>query len=229
MHRNSSKIVSWTVLAIALAAGGSLGAQEPTRAGSRFVPHVSAAAAVDLRNGESRYPDMYMGFANLDWSTAVPGLGVRLEGLYAARSRNDRLYPQDCGPLCGSGGAGTALYSMKVSAKGALLGATYELVRQGHLRPYVVGGAGAIQTRDQSVTGTVFLCPIEVTCAMRNSASAVTVTDDRPVSAAAHIGAGAVYTWRWISVVGEARYFAVSNGISRGLNGALPLSLGLRF
>ena len=231
MHRDSSKIVSWTVAA-ALGAAASVGAQEPIRAGSRFVPHVSVAGAFDLRNAESRYPAMYLGFANLDWSTGVPGLGIRLEGLYASRARDNRLYPQDCGPLCGSGIdaiAISALYSVKVSAKGALVGATYDLISRGRFRPYVVGAAGAVETHDESVTGSVLRCAAEICAALNYAGPPLMVRDERPVSAAATIGAGAVYGWRWISIVGEARYFAVSNGASRGLNGALPLSLGFRF
>jgi hypothetical protein len=197
-----------------------------------LIPHVSVAGAFDLRNAESRYPNMYLGFANLDWRTGVPGLGIRLEGLYASRARDDRLYPQGCGPLCGSALDAvsiSALYSVKVSAKGALVGATYDLISRGRLRPYVVGGAGAVETHDKSVTGSVLRCAAEACAALNYAAAPLMVRDERPVSAAATIGAGAVYSWRWISVVGEARYFAVSGGAARGLNGALPLSLGLRF
>jgi hypothetical protein len=108
-----------------------------------------------------------------------------------------------------------------------LFGATYEILREGPLRPYLLGGIGAIETHDEAVRGTAFLCSARF-CALANSARALIVEDERPISGAAHIGAGAAYTWRWISLVGEARYFAVTNGISRGLNGALPVSLGVR-
>jgi hypothetical protein len=226
MHRNSFAIVSWTALVV-LTAYASIDAQEPVPAGNRLIPHIAIAGGLDMRNGESRYPDMYLGVASLEWRTRLPRLGLRLEALYASRSRDNRLQPQDCGSTCSPIPeiSLASVYSSKVSAKGALLGATYEVLRQGPLRPYVVGGIGVVQTRDEAISRTS--CSGSF-CALANWVSALTIQDDRPTSGAAHVGGGASYTWRWISVVGEARYFAVTNGMSRGLNGALPVSLGVR-
>lgn len=222
-------IVSRAAAAALLTASATLGAQEPVRVGSRLVPHVAVSGALDLRNGESRFPAMYLGLASLEWGTAIPGLGARLEGLYASRSRENRLYP-DCGFSCSPPPDNNSLatYSSKVSAKGVLIAATYEIVRQGAFRPYVLGGVGAVQTHDESITGTIFLCSARF-CTTSNPAGGLTLRDERPISGAAHIGVGTVYTWRWVSVMGEVRYFAVTNGVSRGLNGALPVSLGVRF
>jgi hypothetical protein len=90
-----------------------------------------------------------------------------------------------------------------------------------------MASVGAVQTNDRAIRRTRIVCP-----ACLASADYITTpvrTNDRTVTGAAEWGAGAAFRWRWVSVVGEARYIVVANGTARGLNGAFPFALGLRF
>jgi hypothetical protein len=237
MHRSSCANALLATAVATLAGAAASEAQIPFPAPHRLIPHVGVAAAVDARNGDSRWGDMYLGFATLEWATTVPRLGIRLEGLYGHRAEEILLSP-GCGPLCTSVPQLSAMSvsSAKVRAAGALVGATYELRPIGRLRPYVVGGVGAIRshfrttyaTTYATTSGTPWLCASTV-CTLAGPAGPVLVRNERPLSAAGQLGGGAVYTWNWISVIAEARYLAVPNGTTRGLNGALPVSLGVRF
>ena len=222
MYRASFALVA------SLAIRASASAQEPMRAGSPLIPHVTASGAFDLRNGQTGHPPMYLGVASLEWPTRISGLGVRLDAVYAKRKPDIRVHPDECGASCNPGIGTTSVYSSRVTGQGAFAGATYDLVRHGAFRPYLTGGVGAVQTHHKFIIGTSWVCRAEI-CALANGASPLRFGDDRPVSGAATIGLGAVYTWRWVSVVGAARYYAVNNGITRGLNGGFPVSLGLRF
>jgi hypothetical protein len=57
----------------------------------------------------------------------------------------------------------------------------------------------------------------------------VTQRNDRPAKTAAQIGPGVVYSFAWLSFLAEARYMAVDYANPRGLNGAVPIALGVRF
>lgn len=224
MKRASFAItVASALLGMVAVHSAGLAAQEPVRLGSRFIPHLAAAGGFDLRNGVTSSPAMYFGTASLQWSTSAPGLGLRLDGVWAVRGQRILLYADGCGPAC----AGDRNYWSKLSARGAFLGATYDLVREGAFRPYLLGGAGAVQTLDRSITRLAEPRAIDArSCTLRG---ALTYCSRRPISGAAQVGLGAVYSWRWISVLAEARFFAVDYRTTRGLNGAFPLSLGLRF
>jgi hypothetical protein len=230
MRRTSFAIALSTAAATLAADATTAGAQESARARRWLIPHVGASAAVDARNGESRWTDMYLGFATLAWDTPVPRLQVRLDGVYARRSEEIRLYGDPCGPLCSTPDVATVpIYWSKVKAAGAFVGAAYDIGRgrQGPLRPYVVGGIGGVRGHYESLAGTTQRCTSEV-CAAQNTVSTLVRRNERPLSGAVNVGAGTAYTWRWIAVVAEARYVAVHNGTTRGLNGALPVSLGVR-
>jgi hypothetical protein len=222
-------VVSWLITVSAVSAGEPAFGQEPLRVGNPLVPHVSASAALDLRNGQSRYPAMYLGFANLEWSTHVPGLGIRVEGVYARRGQENRVYAVACGSDCYNppGSIPSVVYWSQTSAAGGFVGAAYDVLHGGAFRPHVMASVGAAQTHDRSIRGLTGGCP---TCAVSaGNTTPLLRTNERTVSGAAEIGAGAAYSWRWISVVAEARYVAIANGSARGMNGAFPLSLGFRF
>jgi hypothetical protein len=222
MDRTLFAIISCSAVVPLIGLADALCAQEPNRAGSPLIPHVAAAGALDLRNGETRHQPMYLGLTTLEWSTRVPGLGLRLDGVYAGRREDFRLWPQF---EPGARVVTENVYYSKVRGQGAFAGATYELVHRGRFRPYALAGVGAIRTHEKSVTGTTTLC----TAICLAEATMPTTRNERPLNGAAQAGVGAVYTWRWVSVVAETRYFAVANRNVRGLNGALPLSLGVRF
>ena len=207
-------------------AASTLRAQEPVTAPS-WVPRVSLSGALDLRNISTDYSQMYLGMVGLEWRTNVRGLGLRFDGLFARRSGKNRLTVNTCGDDADCVGYPNAaiydVYRSKVSATGAFVGATYAIER-GAFRSYALGGIGAVQTRDRQLRG------VKIVCAACNYITPdPTVSDGSPISGAAQLGMGATYSLRWVFLVMEARYFAVTNGIARGLNGASPLSLGLRF
>jgi hypothetical protein len=209
-----------------------LPAQEPIRVANRFVPRVSIGGAFDARNNGRGDPEMYFGVATLEWRTRVPGLALRADGTYARRDRIDRseaLCGATCDPLPGAPQR-FSFFSSKVTAAGAMVGVTYDLRRHGAFRPYVLGSGGVVQTHDKFSAGTAALPLCEVNpCALALAAYPVRQRNDRPVSVAAQVGVGLVYSWRWISVLAETRYMAVDYANTRGLNGAVPVSLGLRF
>jgi len=210
-----------------------LAAQEPLRVANRFVPRVSVGGAFDARNNGRGDPEMYFGLATLEWSTRVPGLALRADGLYARRDRIDRSEPL-CGPTCDPiPGAPLAFsyLSSKVTAAGVMVGVTYDLRRHGAFRPYVLGSGGVVQTHDKFSAGTATLpvCEVDPCIWALAANSVVTQRNDRPVSVGAQVGVGLVYSWRWVSVLAETRYMAVDYANTRGLNGAVPVSLGLRF
>ena len=227
----SSKCVV-AVTAANLVVGAQLIAQEADRVGNRLVPHISASGAVDLRGGHNDYRAMYLGTAALDWSTRTPGLGLRLEAMYASRGSEPRLYPASSFEPCGLPevcDARTPQYT-RVRALGVTLGATYDIIRHGRVRPYVVGGTGVVRMNQRIVRRREFLCPDPCVIAAGTTPVVITtITTERPMAGTAHVGAGAVLAWRWVSIVGETRYIAVTNRFPRGLNGAMPFSLGLRF
>ena len=207
-----------------------LTAQEPLRVANRLVPRVSLGGAFDARNNGRGDPEMYFGLATLEWSTSVPGLTLRADGIYARRSRISRWEPV-CGPTCDPIPGAPQMYSTmysKVTGAGAMVGVTYDLRRDGAFRPYVLGSGGVVQTNDKFSSGTVRwpLCDSDV-CAL--PAPPVNQRRVRPVSVAAQAGVGLVYSWRWVSAFAETRYMAVDYAPARGLDGALPVSLGLRF
>jgi hypothetical protein len=228
---HTSFTIALSVAAAATIAGSAPAAAQDTHPDRWLIPHVGAAAALDARNGESRWSDMYLGSATLEWETPVPSLGIRLEGLYARRGQLNLLYSQGCGATCGGDPEinTSAAYSSKMTAGAGFVGVTYQTLRRGAFRQYVVGGVGAVRTHTVSASGTVarWLCT-DVCILPAGPASGYSVRNERPLSTAGNIGAGAVYAWRWVSVAGEARYIAVPNGTTRGLNGALPVSLGIR-
>lgn len=209
-----------------------LSAQEPVRVANRFVPRVSLGGAFDARNNGRGDAEMYFGLATLEWGTRVPGLALRADAIYARRDRISRLDPP-CGVTCDpSPGAPLELsfLSSKVTAAGAMGGVTYDLRRDGAFRPYVFGSGGGVQTRDKFSAGTMTLPACEVhPCTWALIGSPAIQRNDRIVSVAAQVGVGIVYSWRWVSVLAETRYMAVDYADTRGLNGALPISLGLRF
>jgi hypothetical protein len=233
MHRSPFSTALLATAVATLSGAAASEAQISVPAARRLIPHLGVAAAVDARNGESRWADMYLGFATLEWATTVPRLGIRLEGLYAHRAEEIFLSP-GCGPLCTSVPqfSAVSVSSAKVRAAGALVGATYELRPLGRLRPYVVGGVGAIRSHVRTTYATTSATPwrcASTFCTLAGAAGPLLVRNERPLSAASQFGAGAVYTWNWLSVIAEAQYIAVPNGTTRGVNGALPVSLGLRF
>jgi len=228
--------VSVIAVALLIASGAypsNLSAQEPTRSPSRFVPRVSLAGAFDARNNGRGDDEMYLGLTTLEWTTRVTGLALRADAIYA---RRDWIYRRhdlpDCNTICAlTPGTGRFAYmASKVTAAGAMAGATYDLRYRGALRPYVLASAGVVQTRDKfrAGTATTFTCEKACTLAAPATGPAI-VREDRPISPAAHVGAGLVYSFPWVSVLAEARYLAVAYGNTRGLNGAVPVSLGLRF
>jgi len=227
MNRDSFVRVSCLIVGSTLAISAPAPGQEPVRARSAFVPHVSVAGALDLRNSWSRYPSMYMGLAGLEWPTGISGLGLSIEGLYARRGQDIRVFPQDCGPACEPGISTFSNSWSQVSATGGFVGATYELMRRRRFRPHVMASVGAVQTNDRAIRQTKIVCP---SClASADYITTPTRVNDRTLTGASGLGAGATYSWRWVSVVADARYIAVANGIARGLNGAFPFALGLRF
>jgi hypothetical protein len=211
---------------------GPLSSQEPLRVENRFVPRVSIGGAFDARNNGRGDPEMYFGLATLEWSTRVPGLALRADGLYARRPRINRSEPL-CGPTCDPipGAPQTfSFLSSKVTAAGAMAGVTYDLRRRGAFRPYVLGSGGVVQTHDKFSAGTATLPVCDVhPCTWALIGSPAMPRNERPVSVGAQVGVGVVYSWRWISMQAETRYMAVDYANTRGLNGAVPVSLGIRF
>lgn len=228
---HTSFTLALSVAAAATIAGSAPAAAQDTHPERWFIPNVGAAAALDARNGESRWSDMYLGSATLEWETPVPSLRVRLEGLYARRGQLNLVYPQGCGTTCGGDPeiSTSSPYSSKMTAVAGFVGVTYQTLRRGAFRQYVVGGVGAVRTHSVSTSGTVgrWLCT-DMCILAASAASGFSVRNERPLSTAGNIGAGAMLTWRWVSVAAEARYVAVPNGTTLGLNGALPVSLGIR-
>lgn len=229
MKRASFALVLVSLVAASLSSA-ELGAQETMRFPSRFVPRVSLAAAFDARNNGRGEDEMYLGLASLEWSTHTPGLAVRLDGIYARRDWIDRRQPlPECIPTCTPPATlgGFSYMASKVTAAGAMAGVTYQL-RPGHaLRPYVLASAGVVQTHDKFFAGTADPITCPTACILPASAASPRVArNDRPVSAAGHVGTGVAYSAGWISIFAEARYMTVDYANTRGLNGAVPISLG---
>jgi hypothetical protein len=225
MSRVSSICRSSLVASIMLSST-TLSAQGPDRAPSRLLPRVSVAVAFDARNKLRGDPEMNLGLASLEWPTRVTGLTFRVDGIYAHRDRIDRQQ-QPC-IACDRIGNGYAYFTSRVTAAGGMAGVSYDLRRRRALRPYLLAGAGAVQTHDKFTAGTTpsFICT--TVCVLPATGPSV-VRNDRPLSGAAQVGAGIVYSWRWVSAVAETRYMAVAYANTRGLNGAVPVSLGVRF
>ena len=176
-------------------------------------------------------PEMYLGLATLEWTTRLTGLALRVDGFYAARDRLSRFEPT-CGPTCDPlpGTNNISFLSSKVTAAGALVGVTYDVRRSGAFRPYILGSVGAVRSNDRWTKGvTSTNLPCVNPCTITPIGSPSIQRSERPLSAAAQVGVGLVYSWRWFSVFGETRYMAVDYANTRGLNGAVPASLGLRF
>ena len=224
MHRASFVIAIATLLGNAFALG-SAAAQAATVIPNRLIPRVTAAGALDARNTGRGDPEMYLGLAMLEWRTAVSGLAVRVDGLYASRDRVSHV-EQPCVD-CDRRGNGSSYYSSTVTGAGVLIGATYTMVRHRPFRPYALGGVGVVRTHDRFVAG-VMPPPCTSICVAVAPVTAAVDRNDRPMSAAAHAGVGAVYSWDWFSVLAEARYMAVNYANTRGVNGAVPVSLGVR-
>jgi hypothetical protein len=204
-------------------------AQGSARFRSQLVPRISVGGAFDARNNGRGDDELYLGLATLEWHTGVRGLALRADGLYARRDWVNRRQPLPaCDPTCAPGVFGGFTYSTaKVTAAGAMLGATYDVLWRGAFRPYVLASGGVIQTHDRFVAGTapMFECP--TACILTSIARAPDAERNvRPVRAAAQVGAGASYSIRWVSVFAEARYMTVDYPYARGLNGAVPVSLG---
>lgn len=227
MKRASFAIAASTLLGFGVARPGILEAQEPARLPSRFIPRVSAAGAFDARHNGRGDPEMYLGLATLEWNTNVTGLALRVDGVYA---RRDYIYrvEQPC-MTCDRIGNSYAFLSSKVTGAGGMVGATYDLRHHGAFRPYVLGTGGIVQTHDKFAAGTTTVPACATTVCLLAAATGVTQRNDRPVKTAAQLGAGVVYSWRWVSVLAETRYIAVDYANTRGLNGAVPVSLGVRF
>jgi hypothetical protein len=229
MKRTWSAIALVTLVASSAALSTAATAQEPVRLPTRLIPRVSVAGGLDARNDGSGDPEMYFGLATLEWGTGVSGLSFRVDGVYANR---DRINPVEAPCItCGRVGTDNAFLSSKVTGAGALVGATYELRHGRAFRPYILGGAGMILTHDKSTSGKFRYptCGVETCNMVAAIAGPVTQRNDRPTKAAAQLGAGLVYSWQWVSVLAEARYLAVDYANPRGLNGAVPISLGVRF
>jgi hypothetical protein len=216
-----------TVVSVLLAGvSGLANAQEPSRLDGRLMPRITVAGAFDARNNGSGDPELYLGLATLEWNTRVRGLAVRVDGMYAQR---DRINHARCAERCESL-PGVAVYSFlssKVTAAGAMAGITYALRSRGAVRPYVLAAAGLMRSHDKFVSGTQIVCPA---CATVNvTAPALESRNEQPLSAAAQAGVGVAYSLRWFSVLAESRYVAVDYQNTRALNGAVPVSLGIRF
>ena len=168
---------------------------------------------------------MYLGLAALEWDTKVTGLALRLDGLYARRDWASQLTPlPDDPPMFANR---FAFRGSRVSAAGALVGLTYDFGLRSAFRPYVLGSTGLVRLNDRVTSGVSFMCT--GTCVMLASAPAMNVQQNRPLTGAAQVGAGFVYAFPWVSLVADARYMTVNYSPTRGLNGAVPVSLGLRF
>lgn len=208
-----------------------LSSQEPLRFADARIPRVSVAGAFDARNNGRSEPEMYLGLATLEWTTRLTGLALRVDGFYAARDRLTRFEPT-CGPTCDPlpGTNNISFLSSKVTAAGALVGVTYDVRRSGAFRPYILGSVGAVRSNDRFTTGvTSTTLPCVNPCTIIPLGAPSHQRSERPLSAAAQVGLGLVYSWRWFSVFGETRYMAVDYANTRGLNGAVPVSLGVRF
>jgi hypothetical protein len=223
MHRASFVIAIATLLGNACAV--ETAAAQSATIPSRLIPRVTAAGAFDARNNGRGDPEMYLGIASLEWGTSASGLALRLDGLYARRDRISHVDSpcDDCDRL----GNGASYYSSKVTGAGALIGATYTLLRHRPFRPYVLGGVGVVRTHDRFVAGVMPPPCTSICLAVARRAPTVD-RNERPMSAAANAGVGAVYSWDWFSVLAEARYLAVGYANTRGLDGAVPVSLGVR-
>ena len=210
-----------------------LAAQEVMRFPGRFVPRVSVAGAFDARDNGRGDDEMYLGLASLEWATRTPGLVVRLDGLYARRDWINRREPlPECIPTCTPPATlgGFTYMASKVTAAGAMAGVTYDLRPSRAFRPYVLASAGVVQTHDKFVAGTAEPISCLTVCTLAKPATPPRVQrNDRPVSAAAQVGTGVAYSAGWFSIFAEARYMTVDYANTRGLNGAVPVSLGLQF
>ena len=169
---------------------------------------------------------MYFGLATLEWTTRVTGLALRADGVYAKRERFDRFEPSYGGCELSPGATDASYLSSKITAAGALIGVTFDLGR-GPFRPYVFGSAGAVRTHDRFTSGVTSYPTCEPTCLLPLNAAGE--RHERPLSAAGQVGLGLAYSFPWFSVVGETRYTAVGFSTTRGLDGAVPVSLGMRF
>ena len=227
------KRASFVVVLVSVVGAASpishLVAQGSARFPSQLVPRVSVGGAFDARNNGRGDDEMYLGLATLEWNTNVRGLSLRADGLYARRDWIHRRQPlPECDPTCAPGVLGGFTYSTaKVTAAGAMLGVAYDLFSSRAFRPYVLASGGVVQTHDKFVAGTapVFDCP--TACTLASIARAPDIERNvRPVRVAAQVGAGASYSVRWVSVFAEARYMTVDYPYARGLNGAVPVSLG---
>jgi hypothetical protein len=227
-HREGAmKRALFVIAAPVLAAGfpgGSLGAQDTSRFPSRLIPRVSVAGAFDARNNGRGDDEMYLGLTALEWDTNVPRLAVRVDGIYARRDWFQHQQPLPGFP----GNTAFAYQTSKVTAAGAMTGVTYAFRGIGSLRPYALASAGVMKTNDRNASGTAIICPA---CSITRSAiaPAETLRRDKPLTGAGQIGVGALYSFSWVSVLAETRYMTVGYEPSRGLNGAVPLSLGMRF
>ena len=224
MKRALFAVAAATVLM--LCRGEPLAGQEASRLQSGLIPRISVGGAFDARNNGRGDAEMYLGLASLEWTTNVTGLALRLDGIYAKRDRIDRRQTL---PETVPGIMPFSFFSSKVTAAGAMAGVTYDLRRGGDFRPYVLASAGAVKTHDRFASGTTFICPACTTIALNMVAPALTVRQERPLAGAAQFGAGMVYSFPVVSILAEARYMTVSYGNTRGLNGAVPVSLGLQF
>ena len=231
MKRTSFAIVI-SLLGTPLPHTHDLWAQEPLRFSDSRIPRVSVAGAFDARTNGRREPEMYLGLATLEWAAKATGLAFRIDGIYARRGTVNRSEPTcgaTCDPLPGAPVTYSVLFS-KLTAAGALLGVTYDVRSRGAFRPYVLGGVGAMRTHDRFASGTTTIWGCNLNpCNMPVPPNATHVRQERPLSVAAQMGLGLVYSTRWVSVFGETRYMAVDYANTRGLNGAVPVSLGLRF
>ena len=223
MIRASSSIAFVLSIAWAAADVTALSAQEGRQSSSKFIPRVSLSGAFDARNNGRGDPEMYLGLASLEWNTRVTGLALRADAIYARRDRITRQ-EQPC-IACDRVGNGYSFFSSKVTAAGGMIGASYDVQARRGVRPYVLVGAGLVRIHDKFASGTASYSCIGLCLA---SATALPIVrNERPVSGAVQAGVGLAYSWRWLSALAETRYMAADYANTRGLNGAVPVSLGL--
>ena len=225
MKRASVAIAAVALVASTFGLASEVAGQEPARFPRQLIPRVSVAGALDVRSNKLGDHETYFGLGALEWDTKVNGLAFRLDGLYARRDWGTQVEPlPDAPPMF----VRFAFQGSKATAAGALAGLTYDLRQRGAFRPYVLASAGLLQTNDRVSRGISFMCTGEcVTIA--SSAPAVTVQQQKRLTGAAQMGAGIVYSFPWVSLFADARYMTAGYSKTRALNGAVPVSLGVRF
>lgn len=203
-------------------AGSTAGAQSLDRL------HFGLAAGAEAEPG--RNPGLAL-LGSVEVSHVGSPLGVRGELLFT-QTTSDQLYPAYLGGVYSPYSypyLPTASYRDR--RFGALLTGTYEFRRDGTVRPFLLGGAGAYFTRRTMRVAEYYYpyppCPPEMLCITDPVVAPGYRLSNDDASVGLHAGLGTTFDVGRVQIVAQARYHLLDGDYRAGR--LIPLTIGLRF